>query len=175
MSPAIRRASEADAATLSSLASDCFTEAFGRLYAAEDLQAFLRETYAVEAWAWLLRDAGHATWLLEDGDAALGYALAGRCGLPHPGVRPEDGELKRLYLRSPVQNSGWGRSLCDTALAWLERDGPRALWVGVWSENVGAQRFYARYGFQRVGDYEFPVGRVRDHEFILRRSPRAAI
>jgi RimJ/RimL family protein N-acetyltransferase len=40
----------------------------------------------------------------------------------------------------------------------------------VWSENFGAQRLYARYGFTRVGDYFFPVGEHRDHEFILRRS-----
>ena len=46
----------------------------------------------------------------------------------------------------------------------------RDLWIGVWSQNFGAQRFYARYGFGKVGDYEFPVGRVRDHEFILRRG-----
>lgn len=174
MTPAIRRAGEADAATLSSLASDCFIETFGHLYAAEDLDAFLREAYAVEAWAALLRDSGYATWLLENGDEAIGYVLAGPCGLPHADAQPEDGELKRLYLRAHAQNGGWGRKLCDIALAWLERDGPRTLWVGVWSENVGAQRFYARDGFERVGDYEFPVGQVRDHEFILRRSPRAA-
>jgi len=44
----------------------------------------------------------------------------------------------------------------------------------VWSENFGAQRFYARYGFSKVGTYEFPVGQVRDLEFILRRPPQAA-
>ena len=38
-----------------------------------------------------------------------------------------------------------------TALGWLERDGPRTLWIGVWSENYGAQRFYARHGFEIVG------------------------
>ncbi|HEU4773787.1 MAG TPA: GNAT family N-acetyltransferase, partial [Lysobacter sp.] len=63
----------------------------------------------------------------------------------------------------------WGGRLFQTALDWLQRDGPRTLWVGVWSRNFGAQRFYARHGFEHVGDYGFPVGSVRDHEFILRR------
>jgi len=44
----------------------------------------------------------------------------------------------------------------------------------VWSENFGAQRFYARYGFEKVGTYEFPVGQTRDLEFILRRAPQTA-
>jgi len=57
------------------------------------------------------------------------------------------------------------------ALAWLERDGPRTLWISVWSENHGAQRFYARHGFGLAGEYEFPVGRQRDREFMFRRLP----
>ena len=59
------------------------------------------------------------------------------------------------------------------ALVQLERDGPRRLWIGVWSENLGAQRFYERHGFHRVGEYEFPVGRVLDLEFILCREASA--
>ena len=51
-----------------------------------------------------------------------------------------------------------GRRLFQAALDWLERDGPRTLWIGVWSENLGAQRFYARHGFEKVGEYEFIVG-----------------
>jgi ribosomal protein S18 acetylase RimI-like enzyme len=59
--------------------------------------------------------------------------------------------------------------LFHATLDWLQRAGPRALWIGVWSENFGAQRFYARHGFERVGQYKFPVGKTIDDEFILRR------
>jgi ribosomal protein S18 acetylase RimI-like enzyme len=41
--------------------------------------------------------------------------------------------------------------------------------VGVWSQNLGAQRFYRRYGFDKAGEYGFSVGKTVDHEFILRR------
>jgi ribosomal protein S18 acetylase RimI-like enzyme len=57
----------------------------------------------------------------------------------------------------------------DVAMAWLLRDGPRALWVSVWSENDGAQRFYGRYGFAFAGEYAFIVGQQRDREFMYRR------
>ena len=104
----------------------------------------------------------------EDGDP-VGYAHAGRCALPHPDVTPSCGELKRLYVRQDRQNVGLGRRLLETSLGWLEAPG-RKLWIGVWSRNLGAQRLYARYGFSKVGDYEFPVGGTRDQEFILRRG-----
>ena len=78
-----------------------------------------------------------------------------------------------LYVLASHQGGGWGGRLFDQAERWLLRDGPRTLWIGVWSENFGAQRFYARRGFEQVGTYAFPVGRVRDREFILRRPAQA--
>jgi len=169
MSLAIRRATVEDAPTLSSLATATFVETFGHLYPVEDLQAFLDDAYAVDKQAVILAHPDYAVWLLEADGRAVGHCAAGPCGLPHADVRPGDGELKRLYVLREFQNGGEGRRLMDTAMDWLLRAGPRALWLGVWSENVGAQRFYARYGFHKVGTYEFPVGRVRDLEFILRR------
>jgi GNAT superfamily N-acetyltransferase len=122
-----------------------------------------------------LADEKCAVWLAERDGEAVGYALAGRpCTLPHDEVRPEDGELKRIYLLQSAQNSGVGSRLITEALDWLERDGPCTLWIGVWSQNFGAQRFYQRLGFEKVGDYEFLVGTVRDPEFILRRGADAS-
>jgi GNAT superfamily N-acetyltransferase len=168
-SSTIRRATPDDATTLSRLATRTFVETFGHLYPAEDLQAFLADAYAVEKQRTILSHPDYAVWLLERDGAAIGHAAAGPCGLPHPDVAPGDGELKRLYLLKAHQNGGMGGTLFAAALDWLLREGPRTLWIGVWSENLGAQRFYARHGFAKAGEYEFPVGRVRDREFILRR------
>lgn len=170
---AIRRAGPGDAPALADIGARTFDLTFGHLYPPEDLAAFLAESHSRSAYATLLADPRYALWLLEDAGRAVGYAVAGPCGLPHPDVAPRDGELKRLYLLPEIQNGGWGARLLDEALAWLERDGPRTLWISVWSENLGAQRFYARYGFARAGEYEFPVGRVRDIEYMYRRKPAA--
>ncbi|MCD9027427.1 GNAT family N-acetyltransferase [Luteimonas sp. BDR2-5] len=165
----IRRATPADAALLSRLAARTFTETFGHLYPAGDLQAFLADAYAVQKQRTILSHPDYAVWLLEHEGEAIGHAAAGPCGLPHPDVAPGDGELKRLYLVQGHQGGGHGARMMQVALDWLQRDGPRTLWVGVWSENLGAQRFYRRYGFDKVGEYLFPVGGTRDLEFILRR------
>ncbi len=103
----------------------------------------------------------------------IGYVTACPAHLPHPDVAPGDGEIQRLYILQGHQGGGRGTHLLKTALEWLERDGPRTLWIGVWSENYGAQRFYARHGFEIVGDYSFMVGDHADHELITRRLPRA--
>jgi ribosomal protein S18 acetylase RimI-like enzyme len=172
MGYAIRRAGVDDAPTLARLATATFVETFGHLYPDEDLQAFLAEAYAVDKQATILGHPDYAVWLLEHDGLAVGHAAAGPCGLPHDEVQAGDGELKRLYVLAAHQNSGWGGRLFRCAEDWLLRDGPRTLWIGVWSENFGAQRFYVRHGFERAGSYEFPVGRVRDLEYILRRPAR---
>jgi GNAT superfamily N-acetyltransferase len=168
--PAIRRAGPADAETLAALGRATFTEAFGRLYPPQDLAAFLEDAHGVAQARADLADPRKAIWLAECDGEAVGYALAGPCDLPHPDVAPGDGELKRLYLLGRAQNGGLGARLFESVTEWLQRDGPRTVWIGVWSQNHGAQRFYARHGYERVGSYGFRVGATVDHEFILRRS-----
>lgn len=165
----LRRATPDDAETLSALAISTYTETFGDSYPPQDLHDFLQAHYTAAPQRRELEDPRSAIWMLWEGDDAVGYLAAGPNTLPHARARPGDIELKRLYLRASHQGSGNGARLMDAFLAWLDHPQRRTLWVGVWSENVGAQRFYARYGCEQVGTYEFPVGESRDQEFILRR------
>lgn len=168
--PLIRRAGLQDAEILAEIGARTFTETFAHLYPPEDLAAFLAEAYDVERTRANLADPARAAWVVEAGREVVGYAEAGPCGLPHAEVTPACGELKRFYLVRPWQGGGLGARLFDEIMAWLEKDGPRDIWIGVWSENHGAQRFYGRRGFERVGEYGFKVGTTTDHEFILRRA-----
>lgn len=165
----IRRAGFADAAALAEVGAQTFAETFGHLYPPEDLAAFLAEAHSVQRHARDAADPAKAVWIAEAGGRAVGYAIAGPNALPHPEATPGCGELKCLYMRRGWQGSGAGSRLFAEAMAWLQAAGPRDLWIGVWSENFGAQRFYARHGFEKVGEYGFVVGGTVDREFILRR------
>jgi len=166
----IRRATIDDADTVSSLGARTFSETFAHLYPSEDLETFLAYAYGLERTRRDLADPAMATWLLELDGEAIGYASAGPCGLPHPDVKPGEGELYRIYVLKDFQGGGRGSLLLKTAFDWLEKDGPRPLWIGVWSENFGAQKLYQSKGFGKVGEYRFAVGETQDLEFILRRG-----
>ena len=165
----IRKAGEEDAPALVEVGRDTFVETFGHLYPPEDLAQFLAKSYSPQAFGGYLREPGHALWLAEQDGRAIGYVQASPCALPHPEVTPGCGEVKRLYVRQDSQGSGLGTELLTTALDWLSAPG-RRLWIGVWSQNLGAMRLYARHGFERVGAYQFPVGGTLDDEFILSRN-----
>lgn len=167
--PVIRRAGLADAQTVAALGAETFSETFAHLYPPADLETYLEEAYNLSRTEADLTDPSKATWLVEADGEAIGYALAGPCGLPHAEVTADCGELKRIYFRKQAQGGGLGKRLFDQVMAWLQKDGPRDVWIGVWSENFGAQRFYGRQGFEKVGEYDFPVGKTVDLEFILRR------
>jgi len=165
----IRRATRADAEALAAIGAATFVETFGHLYPCEDLEAYLAEAYGVARTERDLADPAKAAWLVEAQGEVVGYAQAGPCELPHPEATAASGELKRFYFLQSWQNRGLGGRLFGAVMAWLLAPGPRDVWIGVWSKNLGAQRFYGRQGFEKVGEYGFKVGRTVDHEFILRR------
>ena len=168
--PIIRRARPADAEALAAIGAETFVETFGHLYPPDDLTAFLAEAYDLDRTRADLGDPAKASWIVEADGEVVGYALAGPCGLPHAEVTPACGELKRIYLKKAWQGGGLGGRLFAETIAWLQAAGPRTVWIGVWSENHGAQRFYGRAGFEKVGEYGFAVGSTVDREYILRRS-----
>lgn len=164
----IRRAGVDDAPTLATLGAATFTETFGHLYPPQDLQAFLLEAHSVKAWSRALSQ--RAVWLAALPDTTpVGFIAVGPCKLPIENREPEAGEIHQLYVLARHHNLRLGSRLMDVGLAWLDSHARAPVYVGVWSENFGAQRFYRRYGFDKVGEYGFPVGRTVDREFILRR------
>jgi ribosomal protein S18 acetylase RimI-like enzyme len=166
----VRRATDKDAAELAHIGEVTFTETFGHLYAPADARAYVASAFTEKACLEKLADSRLAYWLVHaEGEPPVGFALAGFCKLPVANLEPTAGELRQLYVRSAYQKQRLGTLLFDAAVDWLEaRYAP--LYIGVWSENYGAQRFYARHGFVKVGEYGFPVGKTVDREFILKRA-----
>lgn len=166
----LRRATSHDATMLAALGAATFTETFGHLYRQEDLHAYLSDAHSVDAWTRTLADAERAVWVAESADATLiGFITVGACKLPIENREPTAGEVQQLYVLARYHNLRLGARLMALGLDWLEAQDRTPLYIGVWSENVGAQRFYGRYGFRKVGEYGFKVGNTVDREFILKR------
>lgn len=168
---AIRRAVPEDAVPLRALGIESFVAAFGHLYQQGDLDAFLIENHGLANWRREVLRPDRPIWIARSPDGSLaGYAQAGPCGLPVD--RMPDGalQLRRLYVRPDILSHGVGAALMGPVLDWVDAAGRPPLFLGVWSGNLKARKFYRRYGFTRVGQYDFPVGAQIDLEFILRRD-----
>jgi GNAT superfamily N-acetyltransferase len=89
------------------------------------------------------------TALVADGGTSLlGYAILCRMYRAQTGERGVD--LHHLFVVERARSSGVGRSLVEVALDDAGRWGCTFLAVGTRPENLGAQRFFERLGFERA-------------------------
>ena len=161
-----RNATVADAALLSRLGAETFTETFGHLYTPENLAAFLTN-HAVENWERELADPRYTIRLAEQDGQAVAFAKLGPPGLPFAVTGPT-AELKQFYVLKPWHGTGVAPALMDRVLSESRARGAGQLFLSVFVDNHRAQRFYARYGFEAVGSYAFMVGTHADEDIIMR-------
>ena len=170
----IRTPTAADAEALGALGRqtfvDTFVDGFGIPYPADDLKAFLDASFEPEAVVRKLAEPGGAWWVADRDGQLLAFANAGPNTLPHPDARPSHAELRRLYVSKAAQGLGLGTKLLTLSLDWMQANTDGPLWIGVWSGNAKALKLYEAYGFEKAGEYQYPVGRWLDDEFILRRG-----
>jgi ribosomal protein S18 acetylase RimI-like enzyme len=165
----LRPPSHADVPALAALGRQAFVDAFGHLYAPADLAAFLEEWRSPERFASYVENPDAGVMLAEGGEGLLGYCAVffdqGFAKRPDPKpARPC--LLSQLYCAKSATGLGVGAALIEWALAEARDRACDAVQLSVYSGNHGAQRFYARYGFEKVADIDFWVGAHRDDEFI---------
>lgn len=165
----IRQARQGDAEPLSALGARTFDQTFGHLYSETDLLAFLDENHSLAVYEQILSSNAYHVLVAETADEGLaGFAVAGPSTLPLDDPGTNDGEIKRLYVDDPYQSAGIGTALFEPLLEWCKAQEFGAIYLSVYADNHGAQRFYRRYGFEKVKEYEFLVGEHRDPEFIYK-------
>lgn len=81
--------------------------------------------------------------------------------------------LSKFYVAPDAHGQGLSDRLMLAAFRAAEARGSAGMWLGVNQENVRAQRFYARQGFQHVGTKRFQVGARLEHDFVLQRGLRS--
>lgn len=156
--------------TLAALGRSAFCAAFEHLYRPEDLNGFLDEVYAPAAITAEMEDARYDHCLAVDEQSG---ALTGFIKIKRPSDYGEYSDAKspmalcQLYTDHSRTGEGIGAALMDWALAQARAGGHDAVQLSVWSENFGAQRFYRRYGFEKIADIFFWVGSHRDDEFLF--------
>lgn len=163
---ACRDGTPADAALMSRLGAETFIETFGHLYTPDNLAAFI-VSHSEENWRRELSDPAYAVRIAEDGGEPAGYCKVGPPSLPFEVTGPTL-ELRQLYVLKPWHGAGIASALMDWAIGQARARGVEQMFLSVFVDNHRAQRFYARYGFEQVGTYDFMVGAHADLDLILR-------
>lgn len=157
---------------LAELGSRLFQQTFNGLYSHEDLHAFLDRVHssASVAYDW---DHGCEFWVAETvGQAAetanwVGYCKAGPIKVPVEVGDRRVLELRQIYVDREFHRCGIGAEFMREFLELCKARNIEVAYVSCYTENKQALAFYARYGFEVVGTYDFEVGEHRDQDHIL--------
>ena len=160
MQVSTRRATLADAETLSEISRKTFYDTFTGTCTEDDMQSFLETYFNLEQVQKELSNANdqyHLAFI--DGEVAgytrfmedyTSFSLMSKW---------KSLELKRIYIYKKFQGNGIAQVLMNLVLSYALENKYEVIYLGVWEHNKRAQRFYEKYGFVDSGyTHDFPIG-----------------
>ena len=156
----LKRATAADAAALSLVASACFLETFAGLLEGADIVAHCAKANhqdAFRVWA-EAADSRVVVAEIASGGAPIGYSVLTPPDLPAVETSLADIELRRIYTLSRTHGTGLGPALMAQALLDARALERKRVLLGVYAGNNRARAFYEKQGFVKVGERQYQVG-----------------
>lgn len=165
----IHQASAADAGLLAKLGARFFEAAFGADNTPDDMAAYLKANFSPEQMGVELAEPGTQFLLAYLDDLAIGYAKLSAHLAPEFVRGPRPVELARIYIDLNLTSNGYGSALMSACLEAAAERGAETIWLAVWEHNHRAIRFYARWGFEKVGTQPFVLGRDVQNDYVMAR------
>ena len=192
----IQDAIPANAEAIAKIGATTFAISFGYSMPAEHLQAYLASTYTPSAIAKELANKQNHFFIARLNPARAGENgkvvgfIQMKLGTTEACIPPNVPmcELHRIYVSFDQVGGGIGQLMMERGLSWAReqllgselRDGATTVginddvkgqkggvWLGVWQENVKAERLYRRWGFERVGTHNFTTGDTRQTDWVM--------
>lgn len=156
--PVIQTAGPEEVADLAKLARSTFLDTYASYNTTEDMARYLAEHFTEERIAAIMAENGSLFLLMRLDGHWVGYA----------GMRAQDPgiplsldacwELERFYVIADFHGKGLARPLMTACVGEARARGYAGLWLGVWSENRRARRFYEKMGFIDEDEKTFVLG-----------------
>jgi ribosomal protein S18 acetylase RimI-like enzyme len=151
----IRQALIDDLRDVQAIACGTYIEHFAHAWSGTGLQSFLQREFCDEALRASLSSPAHAWFLLEAGDdGVVGYAKVNWSRI-EPITGRSGAELQKIYFSANATGRGFGAALLAHAVAAASAKDESMVWLNVLRSNADARRFYARHGFDAVGQVPF--------------------
>jgi ribosomal protein S18 acetylase RimI-like enzyme len=151
----VRDATAADRDSLARLGEATYRSHFTAIWSPQRLEAYIAAEYGSAALERSLQETG-SRWLIAELDRApIGFAKL-NWDRPLPVAPARSGtELQKIYFCAEQTGKGWGAAMLDAIVTRAQQRDPCLLWLDVLKSNAGAQAFYARHGFNVVGEIPF--------------------
>jgi diamine N-acetyltransferase len=168
MKLSIRKAGISDVKIICALGVTTFYEAYFAFDDSSDLAEYVLENFSVGQIEKELKDKNSTFFIAEIEKGAVGYAKL-RENAPAECLAGENTiEIHRIYILEKMKGKRVGDALMKKCFDEARRKNYKSVWLGVWEENLLAQKFYQKYGFEKVGELQFPYADVIGTNYVLK-------
>ena len=168
----IRKVEKADVEVLAKIAKQTFRETFAHDNTERQLQEYFDEVYDLRVLTAELENPESSTYFITIEDEIAGYLKVNWGGAQTERELGDAFEIQRLYVLQKFQGFGLGKQLFEFALELATKNSFSWAWLGVWEDNLKAQAFYNRYGFEKFSQHHFMVGQKVDTDWLLKKKLR---
>lgn len=175
MAISVTPASSADTADLASVAAATFPLACPPSVSAQDVAAFIATNFSAQRFSDHLADPDRIVFCANEDHRIIGYTMLIRGVGSDPDIadavqqRPAV-ELSKMYVLPSHHRSGAAAALMQAGIDWAASGGAAAVWLGVNKNNVRAQRFYRKHGFEVTGSRTFRLGDHDEDDYVMVRT-----
>src|SRR5882757_1034031 len=165
----IRRVLQEDVPALAAISKQTFYDTFTGTCTEEDMQQFLVAYFAEHIVAKEVADINDQYYFAEIDNVPVGYIRFMEDYRNFSVMEKWKAlELKRIYVLNEYQGKGVAQKLMDLYLTYAKENNYEVVWLGVWEENLKAQNFYKKYGFEFSGHtHNFPIGNTPQTDIWL--------
>ena len=168
----VRKANLADAKILAEIGWQSFHEAFADnpKNHPDDMRIYMDEAFSPATISADLRDEKTVYLIAEIEAQAAGYAKIKFDSREDCVSGEKTLELCRLYALDKFIGKGIGKALMSEFFKIAEETNRDTVWLGVWEFNFRAQKFYEKFGFEKVGEHIFQLGSDPQIDWILEKK-----
>ena len=167
----LRKIQEADLPVLRDLAIRTFEQTFAHDNSPQQLADYFDKTYSLEVLGQELANPESLHILAEVNGRPAAFLKTNWGAAQIEKELDLAYETQRLYVLQEFQGQGIGRALFEYALQLAHESGASWAWLGVWEKNFKAQKFYAKYGFEKFSQHAFRVSQDKvDVDWLLKKK-----
>ena len=163
----IRTVLPKDVKALQKICIKTFSDTFCSQNTPEDLKKYLEDSYSENLLLSEINDPNSVHLFVEVNGNVAGFLKLNYKDSQTEDIGKDYAEIQRIYIDSDYKRQGLGSLLMEEAIKNAKAKKCPAIWLGVWEKNFEAQRFYQKYGFERIGEHTFVLGKDPQTDWIL--------
>lgn len=168
MNVKIRKIKILDLLQLQKIGISTFSETFAEHNTKEDLEKYLKESFAADKLIAELENPDAAFYFAELDDTVIGY-LKINFGDAQTELKDNKSvEIERIYVLQAYHGKKIGQLLFNKAIEIAKEHQAHYVWLGVWEENHRALQFYKKNGFVQFDTHIFKLGNDEQTDIMMK-------